>query len=232
MTEILEAVDVVKRFGGLTAVDTLSFTVDHGTIHGLIGPNGAGKTTTLESLEGIRSPDSGTLRVADVDPTREPSKLHNLIGVQLQSAGLPESITPEEAMKFFCAYHQVAPRPDLLDRLGLSEKRKAQFYELSTGQQRRLALEHQSLHDSLTGLPNRACLLQELDEQLLAAAGDLGVEGVGYEVAVVPHPPQHQRQGAGDQQAVPQSEQGGAFVVIERNFRSQGFIGNHNGRPA
>jgi ABC-2 type transport system ATP-binding protein len=58
----------------------------------------------------------------------------------LQSSGLPESITPDEAMKFFCAYHSVAPRTDLLERLGLGEKRKAQFHELSTGQQRRLGL--------------------------------------------------------------------------------------------
>jgi len=73
--------------------------------------------------------------------------LRNVIGVQLQSAGLPESITPDEAMKFFCAYHDVAPRFDLLERLGLAEKRKAQFYELSTGQQRRLALALAVAHD-------------------------------------------------------------------------------------
>jgi len=71
---------------------------------------------------------------------REPRKLRNVIGVQLQSAGLPDSITPEEAMKFFCAYHEVAPRFDLLERLGLSEKLKDQYCTLSTGQQRRLAL--------------------------------------------------------------------------------------------
>ena len=63
-----------------------------------------------------------------------------MIGVQLQSAGMPESITPDEAMRFFCAYHDVEPRYDLLERLGLNEKRKTQFFELSGGQQRRLAL--------------------------------------------------------------------------------------------
>ena len=75
-----------------------------------------------------------------VNPTREPRKLRNVIGVQLQSAGMPESMTPDEAMKFFCAYHNVAPRFDFLDRLGLAEKRKTQFGQLSTGLQRRLAL--------------------------------------------------------------------------------------------
>jgi ABC-2 type transport system ATP-binding protein len=137
---VIQVKDFRKTYGDVVAVDGISFDVQQGEIFGLLGPNGAGKTTTLESLEGIRAPDGGMLRVANVDPTREPRKLRNVIGVQLQSAGLPESITPDEAMKFFCAYHDVAPRFDLLERLGLAEKRKAQFYELSTGQQRRLAL--------------------------------------------------------------------------------------------
>jgi ABC-2 type transport system ATP-binding protein len=137
---IISVKDFRKAYGDFVAVDGISFDIRQGEIFGLLGPNGAGKTTILESLEGIRTPDGGTLRVANVDPTREPRKLRNLIGVQLQSAGLPENITPGEAMKFFCAYHNAAPRFDLLDRLGLAEKRNAQFYELSTGQQRRLAL--------------------------------------------------------------------------------------------
>jgi ABC-2 type transport system ATP-binding protein len=137
---VIEAKDFRKTYGDFVAVDGISFDVQQGEIFGLLGPNGAGKTTTLESLEGLRAPDGGTLRVAGVDPTREPRKLRNLIGVQLQSSGLPESITPDEVMSFFCAYHAVAPRFDLLERLGLEEKRKAQFHELSTGQQRRLAL--------------------------------------------------------------------------------------------
>ena len=137
---VIEARNFRKTYGDFVAVDDVSFDVQRGEIFGLLGPNGAGKTTTLESLEGLRAPDGGTLRVAGVDPTREPRKLRNLIGVQLQSSGLPESITPEEAMKFFCAYHAAAPRFDLLERLGLNEKRKAQFHELSTGQQQRLGL--------------------------------------------------------------------------------------------
>ena len=137
---VIQVQDFRKTYGDFVAVDGVSFDVRRGEVFGLLGPNGAGKTTTLESVEGLRVPDDGTLRVVGVDPTREPRKLRNLIGVQLQSSGLPESITPVEAMKFFCAYHSVAPRFDLLERLGLSEKQKAQFHELSTGQQRRLAL--------------------------------------------------------------------------------------------
>jgi len=137
---VIEATDFRKTYGDFVAVDGISFDVQQGEMFGLLGPNGAGKTSTLESLEGLRAPDGGMLRVAGVDPAREPRKLRNLIGVQLQSSGLPESITPDEAIRFFCAYHSVVTRFDLLERLGLNEKRKAQFHELSTGQQRRLGL--------------------------------------------------------------------------------------------
>ncbi len=137
---IIEVKDFRKTYGDFIAVDDISFEVNKGEIFGLLGPNGAGKTSTLESLEGLRSLDSGSLRVAGIDPTREPRKLRNVIGVQLQTSGLPESITVNEAMKFFCAYHGVDARNDLFDRLGLAEKVDAQYHQLSTGQQRRLSL--------------------------------------------------------------------------------------------
>jgi ABC-2 type transport system ATP-binding protein len=129
-----------KSYGDLVAVDGISFTVAPGEVFGLLGPNGAGKTTTLECLEGIRQPTSGSLDVMGVDPSRDDRQLRNLIGVQLQSSGLPATMRVDEAMAFFSAYHGVAPRYDLLDRLGLAEKRDSQYAGLSTGQQRRLAL--------------------------------------------------------------------------------------------
>ena len=144
---MIDVKSLQKSYGDFTALENINFEVMQGEIFGLLGPNGAGKTTTLESLEGLRAPDSGTMRVAGIDPTRDPYKLKNMIGVQLQSSGLPENITPDEAMKFFCAYHGVAPRFDLLQRLGLGEKRTAQFYELSTGQQRRLAIALAVAHE-------------------------------------------------------------------------------------
>ena len=137
---MIEVKDFRKAYGDYLAVDNINFVVKQGEIFGLLGPNGAGKTSTLECLEGLRAPNGGSVRVAGIDPATEFPKLQNLIGVQLQSAGLPESITPEEAMEFFCAYHKAAPRFDLLERMGLAEKRTSQFFELSTGQQRRLAL--------------------------------------------------------------------------------------------
>jgi ABC-2 type transport system ATP-binding protein len=129
-----------KQYGSLVAVEDISFEVNRGEIFGLLGPNGAGKTSTLECLEGLRRPDGGVLRILGVDPTRQPRRLTNLIGVQLQSSGLPGAMTPREAIRFFCAYHGVAPRYELLERLGMHEKQNTQFSELSTGQQRRLAL--------------------------------------------------------------------------------------------
>lgn len=144
---VIEVQDFTKTYDDFVAVDKISFNVKSGEIFGLLGPNGAGKTSTLECLEGLREPNGGLVRVAGLIPTREFHKLKNLIGVQLQSASLPESITPEEAVKLFSAYHKVEPRMDLLERLGLAEKRTSQFFELSTGQQRRMALALAIMHN-------------------------------------------------------------------------------------
>ena len=144
---MIEVQNFRKTYGNFTAVEDVSFNVQPGEIFGLLGPNGAGKTSILETLEGLREANGGKIRVAGLDPASEQTRLHKVIGVQLQSAGMPESITPAEAMKFFCAYHGVKPRLDLLERLGLQQKSGTQFYELSTGQQRRLALALAVAHE-------------------------------------------------------------------------------------
>jgi len=137
---VIDVRDFRKTYGDVVAVDGIAFDVQRGEIFGLLGPNGAGKTSTLECLEGLRTPDGGSLRVRGIDPTRQFRQLRNLIGVQLQTSGLPPSIRVDEAMRLFCTYHGVDPRYEVLERLGLTEKRSAQYHELSTGQQRRLAL--------------------------------------------------------------------------------------------
>ncbi|UCH61026.1 MAG: ABC transporter ATP-binding protein [Anaerolineales bacterium] len=186
---IISIKDFTKRYGDFTAVESISFEVQRGEIFGLLGPNGAGKTTTLECLEGIRQPDGGSMSILDVDPSSSPRRLAGVLGVQLQTSGLPAEMTALEAMKFFCAYHGVAPREDLLERLGMSAKRQTQFHKLSTGQQRRLALAlaiaHQPqvlvLDEPTAGLDvaSRAelhSLMQELKEQgttILLATHDM-----------------------------------------------------------
>lgn len=136
-----------KRYGDTVAVKDISFDVRRGEIFALLGPNGAGKTSTLESLEGLRRPDGGSLTIDGLDPTRQRRRLRNTIGVQLQSSALPPSMTVDEAMRFFCSYHGVAARHDLVERLGLSEKRRTQYGQLSTGLQRRLALAVAVAHE-------------------------------------------------------------------------------------
>jgi len=138
--KVISIKNFIKSYDDFVAVDEISFEVTRGEIFGLLGPNGAGKTTTLECLEGLRQPDGGTMQILDVDPQREPGKLRNLIGVQLQTSGLPDNMTVEESLKIFSAYHGVPPRYELLSRMGLEEKRKTQYHQLSTGQQRRLSL--------------------------------------------------------------------------------------------
>jgi ABC-2 type transport system ATP-binding protein len=137
---VIKVLSLTKSYGAFLAVDNVSFQVQAGEIFGLLGPNGAGKTTTLECLEGLRRPDRGDIQIMGIDPVGNVRRLHNTIGVQLQTSGLPASMTVGEAIRFFSAYHGVAPRYDLLDRLGLEEKVGAQYHALSTGLQRRLAL--------------------------------------------------------------------------------------------
>ncbi len=138
--KMIDVQDFRKSYSGVTAVDGVSFAAQQGEIFALLGPNGAGKTTILESLEGLRQPDSGSLSIAGIDPLRQPHRLRDLIGVQLQTSNLPETMQVAEAMNFFCAYHRLPSRHDLLDRMGLAKKAGAQYHELSAGQQRRLGL--------------------------------------------------------------------------------------------
>ena len=144
---VVEVKDLKKTYGDTIAVDGISFNIKKGEIFGLLGPNGAGKTTTLECIEGLRKPDGGSFRLMGQSPDHDHINMRNMIGVQLQVSGLPGTMRADEAMNFFCAYHGVAPRNDILERLGLVEKINTQYQFLSTGQQRRLALALALAHE-------------------------------------------------------------------------------------
>jgi ABC-2 type transport system ATP-binding protein len=119
----------------------IDFTIEAGEVFGLLGPNGAGKTTTVEILEGYRSRDAGTVEVLGVDPQRAGGAWRERIGVVLQSSSLYPSLTVFESLRVFAGYY-LAPRdPDeVVEIIGLAEKRDARVRTLSGGQQRRLDL--------------------------------------------------------------------------------------------
>jgi ABC-2 type transport system ATP-binding protein len=138
-----------KTYGRQVAVDDVSLEVEPGEIFGLVGPNGAGKTTTMECVEGIRTPDRGTITVLGLDPVRDVYALQERIGVQLQQAQLQKRIKVWEAVHLWASLYRKQPRTgdQLLDQLGLSDKRDAWFMTLSGGQKQRLFIALALIND-------------------------------------------------------------------------------------
>ena len=132
---------VVRYPGGVVAVEGLSFSAEAGDVLALLGPNGAGKTTTVETLEGYRSPTSGTVRVLGLDPVADHGRLVPRIGVMLQNGGVYPGIRPVEALRLFAAFYESPEDPaSLLDRLGLAAVARTPWRRLSGGEQQRLSL--------------------------------------------------------------------------------------------
>ncbi|QNU66071.1 ABC transporter ATP-binding protein [Ruminiclostridium herbifermentans] len=136
-----------KSYGDYVAVDNISIEVNEGEIFGLLGPNGAGKTSLLECVEGLRIPDSGTIEICGYNPIKDSAKIKQVLGVQLQSSGLPSSITVKEAIDFFAACHNVKPNQEIVERLGLNEKFRKKYKDLSGGEKRRLVLALATIHN-------------------------------------------------------------------------------------
>jgi ABC-2 type transport system ATP-binding protein len=137
----VEVRDLTVRYGELTAVDALSFTIDAGSITAVLGPNGAGKTTTIETLEGYRRPTSGTTTVLGLDPIRDHRRLAERVGVMPQENGVYTGIRPAEVVALFASYYRDPLDPDeLIDRVGLTERRTTTWRHLSGGEKQRLSL--------------------------------------------------------------------------------------------
>ncbi|MCL4870771.1 MAG: ABC transporter ATP-binding protein [Anaerolineae bacterium] len=188
MTQVIEVRNLHKTYGGVTAVDNVSFTVEEGEIFSIIGPNGAGKTTVIESLIGLRQPDSGSVSVLGLDPQTEARKLGNRIGTQLQEAALPERMKVWEALDLYASFYEKSvPWAPLLEKWGLAEKRNSQFGSLSGGQKQRLFISLALLNDPQIVFLDE--LTTGLDPQARRATWDLirAVREQGKTVVLITH---------------------------------------------
>ena len=133
--------DLHKSYGAFEAIRGVSFEIEPGEVFGLLGPNGAGKTTTVEILEGYRRRDAGEVTVLGTDPALAGGDWRERIGVVLQSSAMYETLTVAESLSLFAGYY-ASPRPvdEVVELVGLNEKRNDRVRRLSGGQRRRLDL--------------------------------------------------------------------------------------------
>jgi len=141
MSSAIVVRDLTKSYDGIEALRGISFDVRRGEVFGLLGPNGAGKTTTVEILEGYRRRDGGEASVLGFDPGRAERGLREQIGIVLQHSATWPVLTVAETVTLFAGYYR-APREvsEVIELVGLREKRDARLKTLSGGQKRRLDL--------------------------------------------------------------------------------------------
>jgi ABC-2 type transport system ATP-binding protein len=184
----IEVLHLRKSYGATVAVDDLSFSVAEGEIFGIVGPNGAGKTTTIECVIGLRSPDTGSVRVMGLDPGEDSEKLHLIVGAQLQASALPPLLKVGEILGLYSSfYRQPADVAELVRVLGLAGKLKNYYWSLSGGQKQRL-----SIAIALIGRPKIAMLDEMttgLDPLARRDTWDLieGVRACGATIVLVTH---------------------------------------------
>lgn len=156
MTDALEAVGLIKSFGGLTATDNLSLSVATGEIHAVIGPNGAGKTTLVNLLAGMLRPDAGSIRFNGLDITRmaAPARVKAGLARSYQITSIFREFTVLENVMLSVQAQQghsfrfwkpvardtslIDPARALLERVGLGERTGMRAGDLAYGEQRQL----------------------------------------------------------------------------------------------
>jgi ABC-2 type transport system ATP-binding protein len=141
----IEVSGLVKRFGGVTALDSASLAVRRGEVYGLLGPNGAGKTTLIRSLVGLVGPSAGTItvlgrRMPDLDVLAR-------VGYMTQQAALYPDLTIAENLRFFAAINGTHDGiRDALDVVGLWDRRDSVVSSLSGGMRTRCSLACALVH--------------------------------------------------------------------------------------
>ena len=150
---VIQLTDLTKTYGDVTALDSLSLSVEGGELFGLLGPNGTGKTTTLEILTGQLTPDSGRVSVLGVDPVAEPTRVRDRLGILPEQESPPSLLTPREYFAFVGAVRgldeaTVDTQTDAwADRLGFREQLDTRSADLSRGQQQKVMLTAAFLHE-------------------------------------------------------------------------------------
>ncbi|MFN3698766.1 MAG: ABC transporter ATP-binding protein [Dictyoglomus sp.] len=147
---IVEVEDLRKTYGNVKAVDGVSFKIKQGSIFTLLGPNGAGKTTTLEIIEGLRTPDSGKIKIFGKEVKKIGREEKELIGVALQETQLISHLTVKETLSMFRSFYSRGLKvDDVLEFVNLKDKAKSHVDKLSGGQKQRLAIGLALINDPL-----------------------------------------------------------------------------------
>ncbi len=138
MSYVIQVNDLSKAYGGLKAVDGISFQVKKGCCFGLLGPNGAGKTTTIEMMEGLVKPDAGEIKFFGNSVDKA---VLSQVGIQFQHTALQDYLTVEETIDMFSAFYpEVEEKTVLMDLCDLHSIAKQDHKKLSGGQKQRLLL--------------------------------------------------------------------------------------------
>lgn len=146
MSIAIEANNLVKKYGEVTALDGLSLQVEEGTVFGLLGPNGAGKTTAVRVLTTLLTPDSGSATVAGVDVINDPEHAREIMGLSGQNASVDENLTGIENLVMLGRLFRLPKKEavmkanDLLERFTLTDASKRIVKTYSGGMRRRLDL--------------------------------------------------------------------------------------------
>lgn len=165
MQEVIKVRQLTKSYHKLPAADNVSFSVNKGMVFGLLGANGAGKSTTIECILGTKRADRGEISVLGMNPLKDRKKLFEKVGVQFQETSCQGQITVAELCEVTASlYHNAADPGELLERFGISDKKKSLVKDLSGGQRQRLFIvlalipnpELVFLDELTTGLDARA----------------------------------------------------------------------------
>ena len=149
----VETFGLTRHYGNLTALNSLDLTVNKGDLFGFIGSNGAGKTTTLRILSTFLSPSNGTARVMGYNVVNEADKVRGLLGYMPDFFGVYKDMEVTEYLDFFAACYRIGAAKrqqtinDVLELVGLSEKKGALIGALSRGMQQRIGLARVLVHD-------------------------------------------------------------------------------------